>query len=492
MLKDFDFKKVLPDGAAILIFLLVVFFFFQPLFDGKQLKQADIVNHKGMSKEIVDHRNAYGEEPLWSNAMFGGMPAYQISVYYGTNFLSYIDKYIFRLGLPRPADYLFIYMLGFFILLRTLKLNSWLSLIGAIAFAFSSYFIIILEAGHNSKAHAIGYMAPTLAFIILTFRGKYLAGGILTALFLGLQLYANHPQITYYLGFIVLILGITELVKALKDKTLPAFVKSSAVLLLAAGLAFSTNIGSLLTTLEYTPYTIRGKAELTFDKHDKSTSGLDKGYATQWSYGKAETLSLMIPNAKGGASGYLQEHEKAMDKVDNQFKSTVARQNSYWGDQPFTSGPVYVGAIIVFLFILGLFIVKSELRWVFLAATLLSIFLAWGKNMMWLTDFFLDHVPMYNKFRAVSMILVIAQFSMAALAMLTLKEIFAKPEVIKENLKGFYISLGFTAGISLIFYLAPNMFFDFLSQAEVEQLPNLQAQDPQNAAAYQMIFDNME
>lgn len=493
MMKQIDFKKILPDAAAVLAFLLITFLFFQPLFDGKQLKQTDIQNHIGMSKEIVDHRNANnGEEPLWTNSMFGGMPAYQISVKYGTNFLSFIDEYIFRLGLPRPADYVFLYMIGFFILLRTLKVDPWLSLIGAVAFGFSSYFIIILEAGHNSKAHAIAYMAPTLAFIIMSFRGKYLIGGILTALFMGLQIYASHPQITYYLGIIILIFGFVELVKAIKEKTIINFSKALGVVIIASILAFSANIASLITTLEYSPYTIRGKAELNFDHHDKSTSGLDKSYATQWSYGKAETFSLLIPNAKGGATGYLQEHETALDKLDPQLKQTVARQNAYWGDQPFTSGPVYVGALIVFLFVLGLFIVKSELRWVLLAATLLSIMLAWGKNMMWFTDFFLDYVPAYNKFRAVSMILVMAQLTIALLAMLALNEIVKKPEIIKSNLKAFLISLGVTGGLSFLFYIMPGTFFSFLSDAEVIQFADLQRSDPANALNYQMVFDGME
>lgn len=493
MIKQFDFKKMLPDAASVVAFILITFFFFQPLFDGKRLKQTDIRNHEGMSKEIVDYRNSHdGEEPLWTNSMFGGMPAYQISVYYGVNFLKYVDNYIFRLGLPRPADYLFLYMFGFFILLRTLKVDPWLSLIGAVAFGFSSYFIIILEAGHNSKAHAIGYMAPTLAFILMTFRGKYLTGGILTSLFLGLQLYANHPQITYYLGLVVIILGIVEFIKSIKEKTLPNFLKASGVLIIAALLAFSTNIGNLLTTLEYSPYTIRGKAELTFDQHDKSTSGLDKGYATQWSYGKAETFSLMIPNATGGATGYLDKNTDALEKVDRQLRPTIARQNSYWGDQPFTSGPVYIGAIIVFLFVLGLFLVKSELRWILLAATILSIMLAWGKNMMWFTDLFLDYFPAYNKFRAVSMILVIAQLTMALLAMLGLNEVIRHPEIIREKSKAFFISLGATAGLGFLFYLLPDTFFNFLSQAEISQLPKIQAEDPANAASYQMVFDGME
>ncbi|OIP02118.1 MAG: hypothetical protein AUJ98_02415 [Bacteroidetes bacterium CG2_30_33_31] len=493
MLKNIDFKKIMPDAAAVLVFLLITFFFFNPLFDGKQMKQSDIKNHIGMSKEIADYRDSHkGEEPLWTNSMFGGMPAYQISVAYSSNLLQYIDTKIIRLSLPRPADYFFVYMLGFFILMRVLKIDPWLSLIGAVAFAFSSYFLIILEAGHNSKALAIGYMAPTLAFLILTYRGKYLAGGILSALFLGLEIYANHPQITYYLGLIILIIGIAELVKSIKNKTLPNFLKATGILVIALILAVGANIGNLLTTMEYTPYTIRGKAELSFDKNHKSSSGLDKDYATQWSYGKAETFSLLIPNAKGGASGYLGEYKEAIAKVDPNLQSTVAQQNVYWGDQPFTSGPVYIGAILVFLFIFSIFIVKSELKWILLIATLLSIFLSWGKNMMWFTDFFLDYIPAYNKFRAVSMILVIAELTMVMLAFLGLSEILKRPEIIKEQKKNFFIAFGLTGGLSLLFYLMPSVFFNFLSQAEVSQFDSLQSSDPANAVNYQMVFDAMQ
>lgn len=493
MNSKFNFKKILPEGIAIIIFLVITFLFFSPLFEGKQLKQQDITHHKGMSKEIVDYRNTHdGQEPLWTNSMFGGMPAYQISVYYGSNLLQYIDHYLFRLSLPRPADYFFLYMLGFFILLRVLKVDPWLSIIGAIAFAFSSYFLIILEAGHNSKAHAIGYMAPTLAFILLTYRKKYLVGGILTALFMGLELYANHPQITYYLGLIVLILGVTEFIKSLKEKELLHFFKASGVLLAALGLALSTNIGSLWTTMEYSPYTIRGAAELTFDQHDKSTTGLDKSYATQWSYGKGESFSLMIPNIKGGGSGYLGQHPELLKDVRNEYRQTVAGQNSYWGDQPFTSGPVYIGAILVFLFVLGIFFVKGDIKWILLIATLLALFLSWGKNMMWLTDLFLDYFPAYNKFRAVSMILVIAELTMALLGILALKEIFSKPQIIKEQKVKFLISLGITAGLSLLFYLMPESFFSFFSQAELSQQQDILANNPSMALQYQEIFDNIK
>jgi len=492
-MKNINIKSLIPYIAGILIFLGITVFYFGPLFQGKQLKQGDIINHKGMSKEIADFRKAHkGEEPLWTNSMFGGMPAYQISVVYTSNVLKYIDAYIFRLHLPRPADYFFLYMVGFFILLLVLGVDPWLSVVGAIAFAFSSYFIIILEAGHNSKAHAIGYMAPVLAFVIYTFRTKkYLLGGVLFSFFMALELNANHPQITYYLGLIILIYGISEFIAAIREKQIPHFAKTIGVLVVGLVLALGTNLGNYWTTLEYSPQTIRGKSELSFDHHVKS-AGLDRDYATQWSYGKAETTTLLIPNANGGGSIPLGSYAKdEVAKVNPQFRQNVAQFGSYFGEQPFTSGPVYVGALVVFLFVLGLFILKGRFRWVLLAATLLSIFLSWGHNMMWFTNLFFDYLPAYNKFRTVSMTLVIAQLTMALMAFLTLNEILKNPKVIKEKSKEFYIAFGLTGGLALVFYMMPNMFFDFLSSREVNQLADVQLQQPKSAALYQQLFDDV-
>ena len=331
-----------------------------------------------------------------------------------------------------------------------LKVDPWLALAGSVAFAFSSYFFIILEAGHNSKAHAIGYMAPVLAGIILTYRGKHIAGMLVTALFLALELRANHLQITYYLMMMVIILGISELIISIKQKTVPAFLKATGLLFIAAFLALSTNITNIWATWEYGKDTIRGKSELSSDPGNRTT-GLDKDYATQWSYGKAETFTLMIPNTKGGATGSLGNNRKAMEKVDPTYAQAVAGQNHYWGDQPFTSGPVYAGAIMVFLFILGLFILKGHMRWWLLAVTILSVILSWGKNFMPLTDFFLHYIPGYNKFRAVSMILVIADLAIPLLGILTLKEILEKPAIVREKQKQFYIALGLTGGLALVF-----------------------------------------
>lgn len=463
-MKEFRLKKYLPHLTAVLIFLVLTLGYFSPLLEGKKLKQPDISNWKGMSKEIVDYREKTGEEPLWTNSMFGGMPAYQISVEYKSNLIRHADN-IFKLGLPHPANLVIIYFLGFFILLMVLRVNPWLAFAGAAAFAFSSYFFIILEAGHNSKAHAIGYMAPVLAGIILSYRGKKIAGALLTALFLALEIRANHLQITYYLMLMVIIFGITELISAFKEKRIPDFLKTTGLLFIAALLAVSTNITSLWATWEYGKETIRGRSELSTNPENR-TSGLDKDYATSWSYGRAETFSLLIPNVKGGATGSLGENEKAMDKVDRDWAQTIAGQNHYWGDQPFTSGPVYAGAIMVFLFVLGLFILKGNMRWWLLAATVLSILLSWGKNFMPLTDFFLHYIPGYNKFRAVSMILVIAELTIPLLGILALKEVIEKPELLKQKRRGFFIALGFTAGLALVFFILPQTFFDFLSGME--------------------------
>lgn len=490
-MKITNLKQYFPHLAVVLIFLVVIMAYFSPLLEGKRLRQPDITNWKGMSKEIVDYRAKTGEEALWTNSMFGGMPAYQISVEYKGNLIRHIDN-IFKFGLPHPANLVFIYLIGFFILLMVLKVDPWLALAGSVAFAFSSYFFIILEAGHNSKAHAIGYMAPVLAGIILTYRGKHLAGMLITALFLALELRANHLQITYYLMMMVIILGISELIVSIRQKTIPAFLKATGLLFIAAFLALSTNITNIWATWEYGKDTIRGKSELSSDPGNRTT-GLDKDYATQWSYGKAETFTLMIPNTKGGATGSLGNNRKAMEKVDPMFSQAVAGQNHYWGDQPFTSGPVYTGAIMVFLFILGLFILKGHLRWWLLAVTILSVMLSWGKNFMPLTDFFLHYIPGYNKFRAVSMILVIADLAIPLLGILTLKEIIEKPTIIREKQKQFYLTLGLTGGLALVFYLMPQAFFNFLSGMEQAAITEQRATlDSSQIAQFDSLINNLE
>lgn len=434
------------------------------------MKQSDITIFKGMSKELVDYRENTGEEALWTNSMFGGMPGYQISTKYPNNWIKKIDK-IIKLGLPHPVNLLFLYFLGFFILLVILKVDPWLAIIGSFAFAFSSYFIIIFEAGHNSKAHAIAYMAPLVGSIILTYRGKFLLGGALTALFAALEISANHLQITYYLLILIVLMGIFIMVDHIKRKEIPHFAKATGVLVIAAFLAVLPNITNLWVTSEYSKQSMRGKSELVKDGNIQ-TSGLDKDYATQWSYGIGESWSLLFPNAKGGGSGALAANKKAMEEVDPQLRQAFAqnRISSYWGDQPITAGPTYAGAIMVFLFILGLFYVKGWLKWALLAATLLSISLAWGKNFMPLTSFFLDYFPLYNKFRAVSMILILAEFTIPFLGILAMWEIIKKPEIIQEKQREFFIAFGLSGGLVLIFYILPTVFFNFLSQMEDQQL----------------------
>lgn len=469
MNRDF-LKKATPYLVAIIVFLAITFVYFSPVLEGKKLKQHDIAMYKGMSKEITDFREATGEEALWTNSMFGGMPAWQISVKYNGNLMHYVDK-IITLGLPYPANFVFLYFLGFFILLLVLRVNPWVSLTGAIAFALSSYFFIILGAGHTSKAHAIGYMAPVLAGIILTYRGKYWQGALLTAVALALELVSGHLQITYYLLIIILAYGIYQLIQTIIDKNYVSFAKATGILIAAALLAVLSHSTNLWATYDYGQETMRGKPELTKNLENKS-GGLDRDYITSWSYGKGETWSFLIPNAKGGATGQIGQI-KALDKSDPRFKRQIAQQNAYWGDQPGTSGPVYIGVIVMFLFVLGMFIVSDKIKWVLLAVTVLSVLLAWGHNLEWFTDLFIDYFPGYNKFRAVTMTLVIAELAVPVLAFMALNKIVTEPAVL-NNKKPLYISFGLTGGLIFLFYLMPTTFFDFFSNYEDIQFRELQ------------------
>ena len=470
-MQQFDFKRILPHLFAIGIFLALTLVYFSPLLQGKKLYQSDKVNFIGMSKEIKDHRADYGEEALWTNAMFSGMPAYQISVMYGANLVKHIDK-LFQGFLPRPAGFVFLYLLGFYLLLISLQIDYRIAIVGAVAFAFSSYLFIILEAGHNTKAHAIGYMAPLLASVLMTFRGKWWLGGTLTALFTSLMLTANHLQITYYLVMLFLVLGAVKLVEAIKNKQLDFFFKSVGVLVIAAFLGMATNITSILTTYEYGEESMRGKSELTNDLGNK-TSGLDKDYATAWSYGKAESFTLLIPNFHGGSSmeSFLRDKESTTYKslVNYRPKSQAEAQQlqqlqqfttTYWGSQPFTSGPVYAGAIICFLFMVGLFLLKGYMRWWVLIATLLMLALGWGKNFMPLTDLFLTYFPGYNKFRAVSTTLVIVEFLLPLFGLLALNKLLGDS---KKSANQKAVKQGFivTGGLCFIFALIPSLFLSF-------------------------------
>ena len=464
-------KNILSIIAAIIAFAVITLVYFSPILEGKRIKQHDIEMHLGMSQEITDFREATGEQTLWTNAPFGGMPAWNISVQPKGNLTNPIYKGL-SLGFPHPIGSVFICMLGFFVLLLVLDCGFWISFVGAIAYGFTSYLFIIIGAGHNAKAMAMAYMAPVIAGVLLTYKGKYLWGWLLTAFALAFEVRTNHLQITYYLALIIVILVIAELISDLKNKKLGHFIKASIGLAVAAIIGILTCSTALYGNYEFGKETTRGKPVLTRNE-DNQTKGLDRDYITQWSYGKGETWSLLIPNAKGGASAYIGKKNPALDKADRQFRESIAQSSAYWGDQPGTSGPVYVGAIVVFLFVLGALTVKGKLKWALLIATLLSILLSWGKNFMGFTNFFLDYIPGYDKFRAVSMTLVIAEVTMPVLGFLGLAEIAKSPDSFKQNLKKFYIALGITAGICLVFYLAPKAFFSFLSQGEAEQFASM-------------------
>ena len=481
-------KNILSIVAAIIAFAVITLVYFNPVLQGKRIKQHDIEMHLDMSKEIADYQKATGEQTLWTNAPFGGMPAWNISVQPKGNLTNPV--YIgLNLGFPHPIGSVFICMLGFFVLLLVLDCGFWISFIGAIAYGFTSYLFIVIGAGHNAKAMAMAYMAPVIAGVLLSYKGKYLWGWLLTAFALAFEVRTGHLQITYYLALIVVILVIAELISDIKNKKIGHFFKASIGLAVAAIIGVLTCSTSLYGSYEFGKETTRGKPVLTRNE-DNQTKGLDRDYITQWSYGKGETWSLLIPNAKGGASAYIGKQNPALEKADRRFKDNIAQQNAYWGDQPGTSGPVYVGAIVVFLFVLGALTVKGKMKWALLVATLLSILLSWGKNFMGFTNFFLDYVPGYAKFRAVSMTLVIAEVTIPLLGFLGLAEIAKDPDGFKKNQKKFFIALGVTAGICLLFLAAPKLFFSFLSQEEAKQFASLSA--GKDGAVYAQFASQLE
>ena len=481
-----NFKQYLPHAIAVLAFAILTIIYFKPLFTGKELKQDDIARHKGMSKEIVDYRTKNNSEPLWTNSMFGGMPAYQISTLYPGNWIAKLDN-AFKLFIPLPAGYLFLYCLGFFILLLCVNINPWLALVGGLAYGLSSYFIIILEAGHNSKANALGYLPALLGGILLLFKNRYWLGLSVTSLFTAMELNANHVQISYYgyilIGFIIF----GYFINALKTKTIGLFVKAFSLFLFSTFIGLLPNFGNISTTNEYGKFSTRGKSELTINSQLKNndnnkTSGLDEDYATQWSYGIGETFTFLIPDFKGGPSNSIKSADaSALKKVNPEYREQVANSSSYFGNQPFTSGPVYIGAIIVFLALIGLFIIKNPIKWPIVIVTLLTITLAWGKNFMSLTDFFMHNIPGYNKFRAVSMILIVAELTIPLLAMLAINELFKiknwndkiKLNLIKADLslkKILITCLIIVGGFCLISYLFPDILNTFLADNEDKQL----------------------
>lgn len=403
-----QFKRFLPDVIAIVLFVLISFVYFLPaVSEGRILAQHDAVAGIGAGHEMQDYLEKTGERTRWTNAIFGGMPTYQMSPSYdSTDTLSFIQK-IYHLFLPTYVWYVFVMLLGFYILLRAFDFKAWMATLGAVIWAFSSYFFIIIAAGHIWKFVALAYIPPTIAGMVLAYRGKYLWGGIVTALFVALQITANHPQMSYYFLFVMLFMAIAYGVSAWKEKQMPRFLKASGVLVIAGLVGVCINLSNLYHTYEYSKETMRGKSELVKENTaDQTDSGLERSYITQWSYGIGETFSLLVPNVKGGASVPLAQNEKAMEKADPAYMGLYSQLGQYWGEQPGTSGPVYVGAFVMFLFILGLFLVKGPMKWALVAGTVFSILLSWGHNFMGLTNFFIDYIPMYSKFRAVSSILV--------------------------------------------------------------------------------------
>jgi hypothetical protein len=464
-MKNLNFRLFLPHLVAIVVFLFISLAYFYPLLQGKSLRQGDIVQFQGMSKEIADFRDKTGEEALWTNSMFGGMPAYQISVIYYKNFAKYIDT-IISFNLPVPAKYLFLSLLGFYILLLAFRVDPWLAIAGALAFGFSTYFFIIEAAGHNTKAHAMTYMAPIIAGIVLSFRGKLLLGAMLTGLFLSLQLFTNHLQITYYTLIIVILFGLFELFTYIRERRIFEFFKTIGILLLPVILAVGMNITNLWLTWEYSHYSTRGKSELSY-KQDIQTSGLDKDYIlNDYSYGISETMNLLIPDFKGRSSSYSLGRDSEVFRVlqQNSVQNPLSIAEgipTYWGPQRYTAGPVYIGATVLFLFVFGLFLLKGRLKWWLFSATILSILLAWGKHLYWFSDFFIDFVPGYNKFRTVSMILVIAELTIPFLGVLAVSELFHQKFEKKDFLKAMKYSFYGLGGIVLLFALLPGAFLNF-------------------------------
>lgn len=507
-----NLKKYAPYLAAVILFAVITIIQFSPLFKGKVINQSDIVQYRGMSREVLDFRKAGDSEALWTNSMFGGMPTYQVAPLSPGNWMGQLDK-LFHLYLPHPGGYIFFMFLGFYILLLCLRIDPWLALVGGLAYGFSSYFFIILEVGHNSKANAIGYLAPVLGGLVLLLRQKYWLGFAVTVLFSALELNANHVQISYY-GYLVIALILAGyFVEAVKQKNLRPFFIALGIFVLASCIAVLPNAGNLLATNEYGNYTTRGRTELTIDASlqpntGNVTSGLDKSYATQYSYGVSEVFTFLIPNYKGGPSGtpIAYAGKNALKDVDPELREQVSRSAAYFGVQDSTAGPVYLGAIVMLLAVLGVLLVRHPLKWPLIIATLLAIMLSWGKHFMGLSSLFLDYLPGYNKFRAVSMILIIAELTIPLLAVLGLDQLIrycrenkavklpllAGEYAVKQVLLAAVLLVG---GFCLLGYAAPDLVNSFIPPGEEQELADLfrqnGASDAQVAGAVPQIMNNL-
>ncbi len=463
-------KKLLPDAAAVVLFIAVsLAYFWNPVIDGKVLTGIDHDAALGSGVEIQRYSAEHGgKRTRWTNTIFCGMPTYQMSPSYdSTRLLSRIED-VYQLWLPSVVAYVFMMLLGFYILLRALRFRAWLAALGAVLWAFSSYYFIIIAAGHIWKLLTLCFIPPTIAGVVLCYRGKLLWGTVVTALFTALQILSNHVQMSYYFLLVILLVVLAFFIDMARKGQYASFLKASACALGGALIGICLNISNLYHTYQYSKETMRGKTELTHktkNAADQTNSGLERSYITAWSYGIGETWTLLVPNAKGGASVPLTRSKEAMAKANNQYLPLYQQLGQYWGEQPGTSGPVYVGAFVIFLFILGLLTVKGPLKWCLLAATVLSVMLAWGKNFMPFTDLFLDYVPMYDKFRTVASILVIAEFTIPLLAMLALRRIVEDPLRLQaptgklSPTACLAISLALTAGPCLLFWLAPDLCF---------------------------------
>lgn len=465
------FKRLLPHIVVIVLFVIVALAYFSPALQGKAIFQSDIVQYQGMAKELKDYRQATGEETYWTNSAFGGMPTYQLGAKYPYNFIKKLDLTL--RFLPRPADYLFLYFIGIYILFLTLKVNYKLAFVGALAFGFSTYLIIILGVGHNAKAHAIAYMPLVLSGIILTFRSKYLYGFILLTIAMALELVANHFQMTYYLLLLVVCVGIAYLIDAYRKKMLPHYFKALGVMVVAVVFALGLNATNILATKEYADTSTRGKSELTINADGspkESKNGLDYEYITEYSYGRAETLNLFIPNFMGGGSGdsFPADSEAAetllrMGASPQDVNGIMRQVPLYWGDQTYVSAPAYVGAVVIFLAVLALFLVRGRLKWWVVSAFFLSLLLSWGRNFEFLTEFFINNVPLYNKFRAVSSIQVIIELILPVLAIVGLHQLLNNFVKIEKKQKALLYSAGIVGGITILFLLFKSTLFGFES-----------------------------
>ena len=470
-------KRYLPDVLAVLLFAVISYAYFFPAdIEGRILYRHDSSAGRGAGQEASVYHEQTGKTTRWTNATFGGMPTYQTAPSYkSTDGLGKLVK-AYHLWLPENVWYLFVYLLGFYILLRAFDFRWYLAALGSVVWAFSSYFLIIIAAGHIWKVMALAYLPPMIAGLVLAYRGRYLWGLIVTAIFAAFEVNANHVQMTYYYLFVIFFMGLAWLADAVKKKQMAHFWKATAACAVGAALGICINISNLYHTWQYGQESMRGKSELVKkNAANQTSSGLDRDYITQWSYGIGETWTLLIPNTKGGASFPLVMNKTAMEHADNNYIQIYQQLTQYWGEQPGTSGPVYVGAFVLMLFILGLFIVKGPMKWALLAATVLSILLSWGRNFMGFTDFFLDYMPMYAKFRTVASILVIAEFTIPLLAMLALKQVVEENNL-KTLGKPLVLSFGLTAGFCALFALMPSLFFsDFVSSAELHAMSQIPA-----------------